>query len=853
MNFAFKHAWREIRNNRAFCLFYLVNLSLGLLGFITIDSFKRSVNQQVSLESQKLLGADLALRTRREFSAEELEKAKNLLPPETLSVEAVDFFSMVAGPSGRSRLVKVVAMAPGFPFHGSFNLNLKGKVTEFNDLLLHQKPIAWIYPELRSQLDLDLGDQITLGKSKFRISDIVKEDAGLQFQPAEFAPKIFISHNFLEETALLQEGNTAFRNQLYQLPDRINAQSLAEKIGKSINSPDIRVYSHQRAGHRAGRLLRYLSDFLALVSLVALFLACLGSGYLFHGFLTRKIKDLAILISLGASPRLALFTYVLQISILGMLAVIPPVLTCFIALPLAENLLEEFLPFQVDAGLTLPSIILTIGVAILSGFLLALPSLHKIRQLKPAELFRESMHSAKTSAIKTILWLIPGLLGFWILCITQADSWKLGNLFFITFAVSGVVVYILGSFALVAIERVFRKSPLPLRLASRSLSRNRNSSITSLLALGLGVLLLNLIPQFQYSLESEINLQDPESKLPQLFLFDIQEEHLAPLSQTLQFQGRPMENVTPWIRARLLAVKGVPFESMDRMDREFDNPDEQRRNAFRNRTFNLSYRGELRESEEILRGRMVRTSYDANGSKPAEISVEQKYAESLGIDLGDQITIEVSGVQVIAEVVNIRRVRWTSFQPNFFVQMQPGVLEQAPKTFIATIDNLSVEEKQVIQDLLVQKFPTISILDVERTGRKILQVVGQMTWALQVMAILSIVVGLIILHTISREKARRQRQEINLQKILGASFSDLKNLVRLEFGALGFFSAGLGVSLSSGASFVLSHYIFDRVWSFHWQLPLIMITGVTLLACITAEVATRKVLQEKPLELLRGE
>jgi putative ABC transport system permease protein len=314
-----------------------------------------------------------------------------------------------------------------------------------------------------------------------------------------------------------------------------------------------------------------------------------------------------------------------------------------------------------------------------------------------------------------------------------------------------------------------------------------------------------------------------------------------------------MENVTPWIRARLLTVKGVPFESMDRMDREFDNPDEQRRNAFRNRTFNLSYRGELRESEEILRGRMVRTSYDANGSKPAEISVEQKYAESLGIDLGDQITIEVSGVQVIAEVVNIRRVRWTSFQPNFFVQMQPGVLEQAPKTFIATIDNLSIEEKQVIQDLLVQKFPTISILDVERTGRKILQVVGQMTWALQVMAILSIVVGLIILHTISREKARRQRQEINLQKILGASFSDLKNLVRLEFGALGFFSAVLGVSLSSGASFVLSHYIFDRVWSFHWQLPLIMITGVTLLACITAEVATRKVLQEKPLELLRGE
>ena len=65
--------------------------------------------------------------------------------------------------------------------------------------------------------------------------------------------------------------------------------------------------------------------------------------------------------------------------------------------------------------------------------------------------------------------------------------------------------------------------------------------------------------------------------------------------------------------------QGCSFESMDRIDREFDNPDDQRRNAFRNRTFNLSYRGELRKMRNP-RGSMVRTNYDANGSKPAEIS-----------------------------------------------------------------------------------------------------------------------------------------------------------------------------------------------------------------------------------------
>ena len=121
------------------------------------------------------------------------------------------------------------------------------------------------------------------------------------------------------------------------------------------------------------------------------------------------------------------------------------------------------------------------------------------------------------------------------------------------------------------------------------------------------------------------------------------------------------------------------------------------------------------------------------------------------------------------------------------------------------------------------------------------------------MAILSILVGLIILHTISVEKARRQRNEINLQKILGASFSDLRNLVRIEFGSLGFLAAVIGVSLSSGASFVISHYIFDRVWSFHWELPVSMIIAVTFLSWITAEFSTRKILKEKPLELLHSD
>ena len=141
----------------------------------------------------------------------------------------------------------------------------------------------------------------------------------------------------------------------------------------------------------------------------------------------------------------------------------------------------------------------------------------------------------------------------------------------------------------------------------------------------------------------------------------------------------------------------MAYERSYRGEEELNNPDEQRRNAFRTRSFNLSYRNHLLESEQLLEGRPFSGPYDAQSGKPAEISVEHKYAEALGLSIGDTMGIEVAGIPIDAVVVNLRRVKWTSFQPNFFVQMQPGVLDQAPKTFLGTLHHLSDNKKQRVQ------------------------------------------------------------------------------------------------------------------------------------------------------------
>jgi len=126
-----------------------------------------------------------------------------------------------------------------------------------------------------------------------------------------------------------------------------------------------------------------------------------------------------------------------------------------------------------------------------------------------------------------------------------------------------------------------------------------------------------------------------------------------------------------------------------------------------------------------------------------------------------------------------------------------------------------------------------------------------MTWALQVMAGLSILAGLVILYCVVREKARSQSWEMNLQKVLGCTSGQLRRQIWMEFGLLGGSAALIGVCLSLGTSYLISAQVFDRVWSFRWDLPILVVLCVIGLSVITADLGARKALRQKPARLLQ--
>ena len=97
--------------------------------------------------------------------------------------------------------------------------------------------------------------------------------------------------------------------------------------------------------------------------------------------------------------------------------------------------------------------------------------------------------------------------------------------------------------------------------------------------------------------------------------------------------------------------------------------------------------------------------------QPGYVSIEQDYAEWLDLELGDRLEFEINQQTVYAEVSNFRSVRWDNMQPNFFIIFSPGTIDHLGGTYLSTA--LMEQEQKILLNELVQRFPTIVVIEID--------------------------------------------------------------------------------------------------------------------------------------------
>ena len=116
----------------------------------------------------------------------------------------------------------------------------------------------------------------------------------------------------------------------------------------------------------------------------------------------------------------------------------------------------------------------------------------------------------------------------------------------------------------------------------------------------------------------------------------------------------------PMVRARMTAINSKPSESLKF---KADNA-----RGFLEREQNLTWASRLMEDNQLVAGHWWT---EADFGKPL-VSISSEYQEALQLELGDTLRFDIAGEALTVRVASIRKVRWDSFRPNFFLVFPPG-------------------------------------------------------------------------------------------------------------------------------------------------------------------------------------
>jgi putative ABC transport system permease protein len=235
----------------------------------------------------------------------------------------------------------------------------------------------------------------------------------------------------------------------------------------------------------------------------------------------------------------------------------------------------------------------------------------------------------------------------------------------------------------------------------------------------------------------------------------------------------------------------------------------------------------------------------------ARVSIEADIAEELNVEIGDRISWDIQGVPVETEIVNIRRVDWVRFEPNFFFVFESGVLDDAPQSLLmlSRIDD-PIARAELQRDI-VKDHPNVATIDITVIINAIDAILSKVALAIRFMALFSIGAGIVILiGAIATSRYQRARESV-LLKTLGARSRIIARILATEYFALGSFAGLAGVALAAIGGWAAIVFLFKM--NFH--LPALPLIGIWIAtAALTTAIGmanSRDVMRRTPLAGMR--
>ncbi|MGQ2930924.1 MAG: ABC transporter permease, partial [Sphingopyxis sp.] len=208
---------------------------------------------------------------------------------------------------------------------------------------------------------------------------------------------------------------------------------------------------------------------------------------------------------------------------------------------------------------------------------------------------------------------------------------------------------------------------------------------------------------------------------------------------------------------------------------------------------------------------------------PPLVSVEAEVATSLGLKIGDTLSVNVLGIEVQGKVASFRTVEWDNFGLNYVLVFSPGSFDAAPHNMVATVAVPPAAEAELARSI-PRAFPSASLIAVRDVIGQVTTLLTQMSQAIAAAASISILPGIAVLIWAIAASRERRGYDSEILKLLGATRGQILGAQGLEYAVLALILAALSLGIGLAAGWYVVTQLFDFTFA-----PDPFVVGMTLL------------------------
>ena len=817
MNFAFKLMLRDLRSGDILTL--LMALIISVSTVTTISLFIDRLQLSFEQESANLLAADRLIRSDEEIPKNWQFKAREM---SLKQAKRASFGTMIF--SGDAlQLSQLSAVTDTYPLKGAYlvddTLFARGQPSRQPP----KKGEVWLSSRLASLLNVRIGDQVEVGESQLTVAKYLVRDPGSSSSAFAISPRAVMNIRDLPSTKVIIPGSRV-RYSLLLAGEAVDLESFESWVVPELNDGQ-RWRTPVEKGERIGDTIVKAESFLLLAGILAVVMSGIAMALASTRFVKRHLVQVAVLKTLGATPKVLIKVFSIQFVILFFIGAL---------LGLAvgwggQGVISSLLSGLMSTSLPEPSVArlwLGIVTGLISMVAFCLPMMLQLIKISPMSVLQPSRKIEKNSlAVYSI-----GFIGIYGLMCIYTKGFLLPSIMTLAMLAIGILVSIVGWLVFKLGRSLTSGATSGWQIGFASLYRRLLPNLFQLLVFTLIIMLGLVLVGVKSSLLSEWQDQLPVDA-PNHYLFNVQKDQIEQINASTENLRVLKSDWYPMVRGRVISANGKSIQTL--------YPEGKGEPELYERELNLTWSHSLGEGNKLLSG-----DFSADG-----LSIEQRVAKAANLSLGDTLTLNIGGNIVSLPITSVRSVDWSSMQPNFYLILPKRVLDGYSANFVSSLFISNTNAQPFYKSM--SQHPTVSILNVGDILKQIQTIIGQLSEAIQLVLLCILIAGALVLIASVRATLEERLEEGALLRVLGAKKALIQQSLVVEFGALGLFSGLIAAAGAEACVYALQVFIFKSQASWHpllWALgPLIGISIITAIGLF----ASRIVLKVPPMHLLR--